>query len=97
MVTINVLDHVDQCYSNQDGDIIYKQIHSAFQAGFQVVLSFSGISAVTSSFINSALIPLLNDFSFDYIKANLKIVNSNRQLNEMIVSRFQFEDDPQIP
>ena len=91
MVTIKVLDHVERCYSNQDGAKIQHIILSHFTTGEKISVSFDGVDGVTSSFINTALIELLDHYDFSVIKTNLKFVKSNKQINEMIRSRFKFE------
>ncbi|MCU5745073.1 STAS-like domain-containing protein [Bacillus cereus] len=91
MVTINVLDHVERCYSNDDGYTILNEVKKAFLSNQKVTLSFIGATSATSSFVNSALIELLEDYSFDYIRSNLQFVNTNKQINDIIKSRFRFE------
>lgn len=91
MVTIDVLEHVDQCYSNQDGLVIQKLIRKAFDEGEIVVVSLKGITALNSSFVNTAFIDLLEFYDFNQIKTQLKIVNSTKKINEFIKSRFQDE------
>jgi len=91
VVTLFVSNIVDRCYSNLDGEKIYKQIKSYFDQGVKVVLSFKGIDSVTSSFVNSALIELLREFSFEYIKTNLIFKDTISQINDMIKRRFSFE------
>lgn len=90
-MVINVLDHVERCYSNDDGNVIFSLIKPSISAGTQVVVSFKGVSSVPSSFVNSAFIELLEHFTFDEIRANLRFVNSTRTINEMIKKRFDFE------
>ncbi|MCM3110695.1 STAS-like domain-containing protein [Lederbergia lenta] len=91
LVEINVLDFVDNCFSNNEGLIIYNLIRNEFTLSNQVVISFNGIRALNSSFVNSAFIELLNSYDFDFIKKNLRFTNSTKQINEMIKSRFDFE------
>lgn len=93
MVTINVLDHVKQCYSNNDGNIIQTEIRRAFAKKEKVIVSFTGVTSLNSSFVNSAFIELLNPYDFEYIRSNLKFKNSTRQINDIIKRRFQFEAD----
>ncbi|MED2005353.1 DUF4325 domain-containing protein [Brevibacillus laterosporus] len=54
-------------------------------------MSFSGVDGVPSSFVNSAFIQLLEDFTFEEIRQNLRFINSTKQINQMIKSRFEFE------
>lgn len=90
-MVLNVLDHVERCYSNADGDVILALIKPILATGEQVTVSFRGVDSVPSSFVNSALIALLDDFSFEDIKKNLRFSNSTKQINEMIKERFNFE------
>jgi len=91
MVLINVLDHVEKCYSNDDGKIIYALIKEKFIKNQKVTISFSGITSLNSSFVNSAFIELLEDYSFDYVRSNLNFINSTRQINSILKDRFTFE------
>nr|WP_236847798.1 hypothetical protein [Brevibacillus laterosporus] len=34
---------------------------------------------------------LLEDFTFEEIRQNLRFINSTKQINQMIKSRFEFE------
>lgn len=88
---INVLSQVERCYSNEDGQKIFKVIDEAFQNGNKVTLSFKGVEGVTSSFINTALIDLLDKYGFSFIKSNLLFTDTNKQINNSINSRFKFE------
>lgn len=90
-MVIRALDHVTQCYTQADGQKIYETIYPFLQRGDRVELSFDGVETVPSSFINTALIRLLDNVSFDKIKANLKFVDTTKQINEMIKIRFSFE------
>jgi hypothetical protein len=60
-------------------------------AGEDVTVSFEGFDSVTSSFVNSAFIALLDSLDFDQVRARLQFADSKRQINEMIRSRFAFE------
>ena len=90
-MVISVLDHVAQCYTWQDGAAIAAVIRPALQRGEPVVVSFAGVTDVPSSFVNAAFVALLNQFSFDLIRARLRVVNSNRQVNGVIRTRLTAE------
>ncbi|MHC8516966.1 STAS-like domain-containing protein [Sporosarcina sp. ITBMC105] len=90
-MVINVLDHVERCYSNEDGKVILDVLKVALRRGETVVLSFKGVNSLTSSFTNTALIELMNTFGFDYIKNHLRFINTNKYINDMIKERFEFE------
>ena len=91
MVTINITDHVGRCYSNEDGKVIQHLLKKHLVAGNKITVSFGNVGAVTSSFVNTAFIELLNEYDFDYIKKSIRFVNSTKQINDMIKNRFSFE------
>ncbi|MFP7171967.1 STAS-like domain-containing protein [Terribacillus halophilus] len=88
---LRILDHVERCYSNEDGIVIFNKLSEQLKKGEKVTLSFMHVDTVTSSFVNSALIELLEQYSFDYIKRNIKFVDTNSLINDMIKRRFSFE------
>ncbi|MBU5673268.1 STAS-like domain-containing protein [Paenibacillus brevis] len=91
MVTIRIIDHVNHGYTNADGDVIKDLILKELNTGQQVLLSFAEIDSVSSSFLNSALIDLLDHYSFDFIKSNLGFKDSSKAINDAIRRRFSFE------
>ncbi|PNY18711.1 STAS-like domain-containing protein [Streptococcus parauberis] len=91
MVIIDVKKEIDFVNNNDSGLELNKTIKSFFDKGQRVIVSFNGITEVSSSFVNSAFIELLNDYSFSYIRENLGFKNSNKQINELIKNRFTFE------
>jgi hypothetical protein len=90
-MVVRALDLVVHCYTQEDGHAVYRAILPLLEQGKNVDLSFDGVETVPSSFINTALISLLEKLSFDTIKAQLRFVDTTRQINEMIRSRFDFE------
>lgn len=91
MVIIDVKKFLPGHYSNADGNILYDEIAYILNKGEKIKVSFKGINGLNSSFVNSAFIQLLNDFSFDYIKENLSFTDTSKQINQLILSRFKFE------
>lgn len=91
MVKIYVKDQVGRCYSNEDGLVINKIIQSYMVKNEIITISFKGIDGVTSSFVNTAFIELLNVYDFDKIKKLIRFVDTNSQINSMIKDRFIFE------
>lgn len=87
---IRLLDHVQRCSTYEDGAIIYGLIKGALAKGDKVEVSFDGVLSAPSAFINGALIELLNDYPFSYIRENVVISHSTRHLNELIKQRFEF-------
>lgn len=90
-MVINILDHVEHCYSNDDGKVIFQIINNALKNGEQVTVSFNGITSLNSSFVNSAFIELLDHCDFSLIQEKLRFINSTQQINRMIKRRFSFE------
>ncbi|HBP27911.1 MAG TPA: hypothetical protein DD666_00665 [Advenella kashmirensis] len=88
---VHVLNYVQHCQTNADGDKIFNVIAPALLRGETVTVSFKGVISLPSSFVNSAFIPLLNDLSFEQIKKQLRFQDTNSQMNSMIKSRFDFE------
>lgn len=92
VVTLSVKDLIsDFSNNNASGEILFMHIKNHFDNQESVVVSFQGISELSSSFVNSAFIDLLIDFDFDYIRKNLKFINSTKQINSLIKERFAFE------
>ena len=83
-MVITALDHVPHCFSRADGAVICRLLRSEIARHGKVTLSFSGVSDVPSSFVNAALVALLDDHSFDWIKQHVAIVNATRQTTAMI-------------
>jgi hypothetical protein len=90
-MVIEILKHVPQAYTADDGQVIHDLIVPAFERGEAVTVSFSGVGAVPTSFVNAAFVELLERFDFAFIKKHLRIVESTRQINSLIKERFDFE------
>ncbi|WP_121603769.1 STAS-like domain-containing protein [Virgibacillus sp. Bac332] len=90
-MVIKISNHVERCYSNEEGKIIQDIIKPYLKNDEPLTLSFEGVSGVTSSFVNTAFIELLDEFNFDLIKKNIKFVHTTRQINKMIKDRYEFE------
>ncbi|NCC84363.1 MAG: DUF4325 domain-containing protein [Clostridia bacterium] len=91
MVNIAVRKIVNRCVTNDDGDVLFLHIQDCMKNGSSVNVSFDDVDSVSSSFVNSAFIKLLDYYSFDDIKKNLIITNSNSHINTVIKRRFYFE------
>jgi hypothetical protein len=70
-----------RCLLNSAGSLSAKQD--------AVTLSFSGLKTASTSFVNTAFVPLLDVMPFDEIKRRLKIIDSTRQINHMIKWRLE--------
>jgi hypothetical protein len=90
-MVIEVQRHVERCYTVADGLKIAALLRRSLGAGEKVTVSFLGISGVPSSFVNGAFISLLSSFSADEIREKVRIVDSTRQINELVRSRIAAE------
>lgn len=91
MVEIHVKSLINYAATNEHGDVIFTNLVKALKKEHLVTVNFEGITNTTTSFVNSAFIPLLEFFTFEDIKKKLKIVKSNRQINESIKNGLEFE------
>ena len=89
-MVLTALDYVRQCSTYSDGQVIYDLLLPPLQRGEDVVLSFRGVSALPSAFVNSAILQLVEKFSIDEIKAHLSFNDSTKQINDLIRDRFAF-------
>jgi len=83
-LVIIVKDLVSGCNTNAEGERLYKEILNALALSAKVEISFSQISAVTTSFVNSAFLDLLDLMTFEDIKKRIHISHSSRQINQLI-------------
>lgn len=59
------------CVSASDGQRVYKEVQKAVADGDRVVLSFSGITRMTTAFLNAAVGQLYGEFSEEVIRQRL--------------------------
>lgn len=90
-MVIQVSKIVSSCDSNSQGDKVRAAILKGLAKKDTVQLDFSGVTNVTSSFVNSALLELSADFDLNTIKARIQIKRVNRQIGNMIRDRFVSE------
>lgn len=89
MVVVRIKDHVQYAYTYGEGQLIFDLIAPALIRGEVVAVSFDGIKAVPSSFINAALLQLTDCLSQDEIRSRLQIVDSTHFINDLINRGFQ--------
>lgn len=59
------------CVSASDGQKVYEIIQKAVAGGDRVILSFSGITRMTTAFLNAAVGQLYGEFSEEVIRQRL--------------------------
>lgn len=89
-MVVRVIEHVASASSYDDGEVIFRLLLDPVRMGQKVEVDFSGITSVPSAFVNSAFVRLLEHVSFEQVRATLTFVQSTRQINELIRSRFEF-------
>ncbi len=90
MVRVRVLDHVEHASTYEDGAVIYSLLESAVKTNTQIELSFDGILAVPSAFVNATIVKLLEIAPLSVVQESIRIVDSTRQINELIRQRVRF-------
>lgn len=90
-MVIKIINHTGHCLNSADGLKIFEIIKPLMDQKEKVMVSFEGIDAVSSSFINSAFIELLCHFNFDFIKDHLSFSDTYKHINDLIKKRFAFE------
>lgn len=75
----------------EQGAAVHKSLQAALSRPGPIDVDFQGITTATSSFTNLAFVQLLKKWRLEEIKRRLRVVNSTRQINEMIKSRLERE------
>lgn len=86
-----VKDLVQGADTNEQGDVVLRAVLDAISRSDRVIIDFSGVNCATSSFVNSAIVPLLNSLSYDEIKRRIGFSKTNRQIAQMVRGRMDFE------
>ena len=94
-MVIRILDHVKTASTYEDGEVIYRLINGPIHEGEAVTVSFDGVLAVPSAFVNAAFVRLVESTPIDRIRNCLRIQDSTRAINELIRRRFTFVEQVQ--
>ncbi|WP_349743631.1 STAS-like domain-containing protein [Roseateles cavernae] len=89
-MVVKVSELTPAASSYEDGDVIFRLLIEPVQKGEKVIVDFTGITSVPSAFVNGAFVRLLEHVSFDQVRRTLNFVQSTRQINDLIRSRFEF-------
>lgn len=90
-MVIRVVNLSTAADTESHGAVLYVRLCDALKSDNVVTVSFAGIHTATSSFVNAGFVPLMQHYSFADIKRRLRIVDSTRQINDMIRSRLERE------
>lgn len=83
-MVIRILDIAPGADTSEQGTAVLTRLHQAFAGDGTVTVSFSGINTATSSFVNAGFVPLLEHFALHDLKRRLRVIDSTRQINDMI-------------
>jgi STAS-like domain of unknown function (DUF4325) len=75
----------------QQGAAVHQALQAVLSRPGSIDVDFQGITTATSSFTNLAFVQLLTKWGLQELKHRLRVVNSTRQINEMIKSRLERE------
>ena len=90
-MVIRIVDIVSGADTADQGTAVFDAIKSALASEEIVVVSFERVKTATPSFVSTGFVPLLAVLSFSDIKRRIRIVESTRQINQMIKSRLEKE------
>lgn len=89
--SIKVTDIAGRADTADQGAMLYRALLDRLKRPGLVVVDFDGLTTATSSFCNLAFVQLLARRKLVDLKKRLRVVNSTRQINEMIKSRLERE------
>jgi hypothetical protein len=92
IVNLNIKDFIncEKAVSSDDGDILFRNISEEIKLGSIVELDFSGITIMTTAFLNSAIGQLYSFFSSDQLNQSLKLLNvedEDKMLFKKVINR----------
>jgi hypothetical protein len=90
-MVINVKTLAGAADTSEQGDALFRVLAPVLTRGDAAVVSFEGIEVATTSFVNVAFVELLSVVSLPQIKAQVKVVRSSKQINDLIRARLTSE------
>ncbi len=85
-----------------DGILLHKEIKKYLDKNEKVIVDFSNIKMVISSFLNAAIGKLYGDFQYNFIENNLEIIGLDEDdeelLNDIVIPNAKsfFENQTKI-
>lgn len=76
-ITINIFEKLGSvaAVSSDDGEQLFALIKKALKNNVLLVLDFSNIELITSTFLNAAIGQLYNEFESQFLKEHLRVEN----------------------
>ncbi|MFT6651975.1 MAG: hypothetical protein ACJAYH_001434 [Celeribacter sp.] len=84
---LNVLDVVYACNTTDEGVAVFDAIASSLKGAQPVKVDFAGVTNVTSSFVNSSFVLLIETFGYEKFKQYVSVSGANRQVAHLIMDR----------
>jgi hypothetical protein len=72
---INILEITPSTITNSDAVGLKVAMKNAILNGDAIVLSFHGITTLTTSFLNSSIGEIIDEFGFDALKGRLSLID----------------------
>ena len=99
-VIINVVKVVGDsiCVTDEDGKKVYDVINDALSDGKKIIISFDGVTDLTSAFLNNAIGQLYGNFDEAFVKSKLSVTDMPKNdvviLKRVVDRAKSFFDDP---
>jgi len=82
--TIKILDISNSTVTNADALGLKIAMEKAILNGETIVLSFHGVTTLTTSFLNSSIGEIIDEFGFDMLKGKLSLTDYTPPIGKMI-------------
>lgn len=99
-VIINMVNVVGDsiCVTDEDGKKVYDVINDALSNGKKIILSFDGVTDLTSVFLNNAIGQLYGNFDEAFVKSKISVTDMSKNdvvvLKRVVDRAKSFFDDP---
>lgn len=84
-VRINILEVCPSTITNRDGEPLKVTMSNALDGGSVIVLSFHGVTTLTTSFLNSSLGEVVENYGFDALKGKISLVDYTPAVGKAVV------------
>ncbi|TAE86181.1 MAG: DUF4325 domain-containing protein [Bacteroidetes bacterium] len=82
--TLKVSDLTPSTVTNADAVGLKIAMKDAVLRGEAIVLSFHGVTTLTTSFLNSSIGEIIDEFGFDMLKGKLSLIDYTPPIGKMI-------------
>lgn len=85
-INIDIAKEIDSIFAcaYEDAQYVFELIFKAFKDKKKVIISFKNIDVLTISFLNTAVGKLYEEYSDEFIKENLKVVDISESYKVML-------------